>query len=153
MVLNPPDSSPTYATATGGCQSDSSRWSPGRSALAGAHGHGRLPRSRGSVGAELVVQHDGAAGGVVRDVRAHCLTLGGFPRRTQGRRIVEVRLEHAVIRRLALAGDDVEAVAVAAQAGELRHQWQVRVLVVSSEMVRVVRRGIGNEEPMHWREL
>ncbi len=56
------------------------------------------PRSRGSVGAEFVVQHDGAAGGVVRDVRAHCLTLGGFTRRTQGRRIVEVGLEHAVVR-------------------------------------------------------
>ena len=101
------------------------------------------------VGAEFVVQHDGAAGGVVRDVRAHCLTLGGFPRRTQRRRIVEVRLEHAVIRRLALAGGDVEAVAIAAQAGELRHQWQVRVLVVASEMVRVRRRGIENEEPVH----
>ena len=81
------------------------RWAPVRART------GRLPRSRGSAGAELVVQHDGAAGGVVRDVRAHCLTLGGFPRRTQRRRIVEVRLEHAVIRRLALAGGDVEAVA------------------------------------------
>ena len=30
---------------------------------------------------ETVVQHDGAAGGVVRDVRAHCLTLGRFLRR------------------------------------------------------------------------
>src|SRR3954471_24551692 len=149
MVLNPPDSSPTYATATGGCESESSRWSPGRSALAGAHGHGRLPRSRGSAGAEFVVQHDDAAGGVVRAVRAHCLTLGGFPRRTQRRRIVEVRLEHAVIRRLALAGGDVEAVAIAAQAGKLRHQRQVRVLVVASEMVRVRRRRIENEEPVH----
>src|SRR3954454_6307542 len=101
------------------------------------------------VGAEFVVQHDDAAGGVVRDVRAHCLTLGGFPRRTQRRRIVEVGLEHAVIRRLALAGGDVEAVAVTAQAGKLRHQWQVRVLVVASEMVRVRRPGIENEEPVH----
>src|SRR4051812_33480380 len=76
---------------------------------AGAHGHGRLPRSLGSVGAEFVVQHDGAAGGIVRDVRAHCLTVGGFHRRRVGRRIVEVRLEHAVIRRRALGGRDVDA--------------------------------------------
>jgi len=34
----------------GGCESESSRWSLGRSALVGARGHGRLPRSRGSVG-------------------------------------------------------------------------------------------------------
>jgi hypothetical protein len=32
--------------------------------------------SGGSAGAELVVHHDGAAGGVVRDVRTRCLTLG-----------------------------------------------------------------------------
>src|SRR5206468_3788684 len=40
--------------------------------------HPALPgatTSLGSAGAELVAEHDGAAGGVVRDVRAHRLTL------------------------------------------------------------------------------
>jgi hypothetical protein len=66
---------------SGGCESESSSfiarsigW-PARTDTGGCLG------SRGPVGAEFVVQHDGAAGGVVRDVRAHCLTLGGFPRR------------------------------------------------------------------------
>src|SRR4051812_46982494 len=127
-------------------RSESSRWSVDRRWPGATPA---IPRSLGSAGAELVVQHDGAAGGVVRDVCAHCLTLGGFPRRTQRRRIVEVRLEHAVIRRLALTGGDVEAVATAAQAGKLRHQWQVRVLVVASEMLRLRRRRIENEEPVH----
>jgi hypothetical protein len=52
----------------------------------------------GSAGAKLVVEHDYAAGGVVRDVRAHRLALGGSARCTQRGRIVEVGLEHAEIR-------------------------------------------------------
>ena len=52
----------------------------------------------GSAGAKLVVEHDGAAGGVVRDVRAHRLTRGGNHRCTVRGRIVEVGLEHAEIR-------------------------------------------------------
>src|SRR4051794_35939636 len=49
----------------------------------------------GSAGAKLVVEHDGATGGVVRDVRAHRLALGGSARCTQRGRVVEVGLEHA----------------------------------------------------------
>ena len=52
----------------------------------------------GSAGAKLVVERDGAAGSVVRDVRAHRLALGGSARCTQRGRIVEVGLEHAEIR-------------------------------------------------------
>ena len=52
----------------------------------------------GSAGVKLVVEHHGAASGVVRDVRAHRLTLGGGARCTQRGRIVEVGLEHAEIR-------------------------------------------------------
>src|SRR5436305_14757419 len=62
----------------------------------------------GSAGAKLVVEHDGAAGGVVREVRAQRLALGGSARCTQRGRIVEVGLEHAEIRRLALGRGDVE---------------------------------------------
>src|SRR3954470_13519388 len=52
----------------------------------------------GSAGAKLEVEHDGAAGGVVRDVRARRLTLRGRHRCTVRGRIVEVGLEHAEIR-------------------------------------------------------
>ena len=45
-----------------------------------------MPRSRGSAGAELVVQRDDAAGGVVGDIREHCLTLRGFQGRPVRRR-------------------------------------------------------------------
>ncbi len=52
----------------------------------------------GSAGAKLEVEHDGAPGGVVRDVRARRLTLGGSSRCTVRGGIVEVGLEHAEIR-------------------------------------------------------
>src|SRR3954452_10316732 len=105
-----------------------------------------------SAGAKLVVEHDGAAGGVVWDVRAHRLTRGGSHRCTVRGRIVEVGLEHAEIRRLALGRGDVEAVAITAQAGKLGHQREVRVDVVASEVVRVRGRRIEHEEPVHGAE-
>jgi hypothetical protein len=71
--------------------------------------------SGGLAGAEFVVEHDDAAGGIVRDVRVHRLALGGSTRRTHRRRIVKVGLKHAEIRGLALVGGNVEAVAVVAQ--------------------------------------
>src|SRR3954451_20690175 len=102
-----------------------------------------------SAGAKLVVEHDGAAGGVVWDVRAHRLTRGGSHRCTVRGRIVEVGLEHAEIRRLALGGGDVEAVAITAQAGKLGRERELGVLVVASEVVRVRGRRIEDEEPVH----
>ena len=74
---------------------------PGRSRPTDADeaGHGgAVDQPGGSAGAKLVVEHDNAAGGVVRDVRAHRLALGGSTRCTQRGRIIEVRLEHAEIR-------------------------------------------------------
>src|SRR5262249_54830007 len=70
-------------------------------------------------------------------------------RRTHRRRIVEVGLKHAEIRGLAPGGGDVEAVAIAAHAGPLRHQLEVRLLVVGSEVVRVSGRRIEDHEPVH----
>src|SRR3954468_5184293 len=57
----------------------------------------RVVQPGGSAGAKLVVEHDGATGGVVRDVRAHRLTRGGSHRCTVRGRIVEVGLERAEI--------------------------------------------------------
>ena len=73
---------------------------PGRSPPADADGPVAVAvvQPGGSAGAKLVVEHDGAAGGVVRDVRAHRLALGGSHRCTARGRIVEVGLEHAEIR-------------------------------------------------------
>ena len=90
-----------------------------------------------------------AAGRVVRDVRADRLPFGGATPGTQRRRIVEVSLEHAEIRRLALARRDVEALPVAAQARHLRHQRDMRGLVVVAKVVRVGGRRIQNQRPMH----
>ena len=74
---------------------------PGRSPPDDAHGPvavRAVVQPGGSAGAKLVVEHDNAAGGVVRDVREHRLALGGSTRCTQRGRIVEVGLEHAEIR-------------------------------------------------------
>ena len=50
---------------------------------------------------------------------------------------------------LALGSGDVEAEAITAQTGKLGHQRKVRVLVVASEVVRVRRRRIEDEESVH----
>jgi hypothetical protein len=102
-----------------------------------------------SAAAQLVVEHDDAAGGVVRDVRGHGLPFGGATPGAQRRRIVEVSLEHAEVRRLAPTRRDVEAVPVAAQARHLRHQRDMRGLVVVAKVVRIGGRRIQNEKPMH----
>ena len=69
---------------------------PGRSPPADADGPvavRAVVQPGGSAGAKLVVEHDGAAGGVVREVRDRRLALGGSARCTQRGRIVEVGLE------------------------------------------------------------
>src|SRR5262249_18003309 len=99
--------------------------------------------------AELVVHYDDAAGGVVRDVRTGRLPLGRSLRRTHSRRIVEVGLEHAEVRGVALGGGDVEGIAVAAQSGPLGHQLEVGLLVVAPEVIRVGGRRIEDEQSVH----
>ena len=103
---------------------------PGRSPPADADGPVavRAVVQPGScAGAKLVVERDGAAGGVVRDVRAHDLALGetrAEPSAAASSKSASNTQKYDVD--IALGCGDVEAVLITAQAGNLGRQREVR---------------------------